>query len=140
MTARITYEGGLSCTATHLASGTPIVTDAPTDNHGRGLAFSPTDLLAAALGSCILTTMAIRARLSGWPEPGGTVEALKVMASDPRRVAELNLHINLTDPGYTPEQRQVLERIAYECPVARSLHPDLRQQVQLSWQVATPAA
>lgn len=125
MTAKVVYEGGLRTSATHVQSGTTIHTDAPTDNQGKGEAFSPTDLVGAALLACKITTMAIACPGRGWPEPKMTGTVTKKMASGPRRIARLELTIDLDWEIKDPEARKILEEIGRGCPVARSLHPDL---------------
>lgn len=127
-TSRIKYLGDLRTEATHVRSGEKIVTDAPTDNQGRGEFFSPTDLLATALGSCMLTIMGIAARTHGFDIDGADVKVTKVMGVNPRRVVEVV--VELTFPkAYTPKERRIIELCAKECPVANSLHPDLKQTV-----------
>src|ERR1041385_8851646 len=123
-TARIVYTGELRTEATHLRSGITIISDAPTDNHGKGAAFSPTDLLATSLGSCMLTTMGIACQTHRMNMDGAKVKVTKVMAANPRRVSEV--HVEFTMPGnnYTDKQKSILENTALTCPVAKSLHPD----------------
>lgn len=114
--------------ATHLQSGSMIVTDAPTDNNGKGEAFSPTDMVAAALGSCMLTIMDMAARRLGLDITGTRLEITKVMASEPRRIAEIKIDFHL--PGdYSDKEKAILTRAADTCPVSKSLHPDLRQTI-----------
>lgn len=127
------YEGGLRCRATHGPSRAELVTDAPVDNHGRGAAFSPTDLLAAALGSCMLTVMGIVAERHGIDIAGATAETVKGMTSDPpRRIASLRTRIELPLPADHP-QRTLLERAAHSCPVHESLRPDIDMAVEFVW-------
>ena len=133
MTAALTYEGGLRTRMTHLKSGEVVITDAPTDNHGKGAAFSPTDLVATALASCMLTTMGIKANQLGINMDGATAEVLKVMASDPRRIAEVHVKLAMPDNNYSDKYNAVLENTALTCPVAKSLHPDVVQHVEFSW-------
>lgn len=131
---RVTYQGDKHCELQHLPSGSVIATDAPTDNGGRGEKFSPTDLLGAALGSCILTTMAIFAEKEGRSIDleGSTAEVVKEMNSQPRRVGAL--HVKLSLPAHVAEaDRRLLQTVADACPVSRSLHPDLKLQVTLSY-------
>lgn len=142
-TIHIAYVGDLRTDCTHLQSGTHINTDAPTDNQGRGEAFSPTDLVANALGTCILTTMAIFARRDGLELNGSEMEVTKVMSSEPpRRIAkiEVNLTLRASQNGLPvmPDEavRARLEKIAHTCPVAISLHPDVIQDVTIRWNVA----
>lgn len=133
MTAALTYEGGLRTRMTHLKSGEVVITDAPTDNHGKGEAFSPTDLVATALASCMLTTMGIKANQLGINMDGTTAEVLKVMASDPRRIAEVHVKLAMPDKNYSDKDKAVLENTALTCPVAKSLHSDVLQHVEFSW-------
>jgi putative redox protein len=132
-TALITYHGDLTTTATHVRSGTDITTDAPVDNHGKGSAFSPTDLLCVSLATCILTTMGISAQAKEIPFRTATARVVKHMASDPRRVARIEVHILADGHGIGPKERIILERIAQTCPVARSLHPDIAQETNFMW-------
>ena len=129
----ITYLGHLHTTAVHGPSGARIETDAPKDNMGRGEAFSPTDLLATALGTCILTTMAIVAQRNGIAFDGATAHVEKAMtASGPRRVEKLTVVLSL--PGtYDDVQRTKLEHAAHACPVHKSLHPDVQVITTFNW-------
>jgi len=127
----IVYEGDLHCQATHAPSRSSILTDAPVDNQGRGEAFSPTDLVATALGTCMITIMAMAARKDSIRLGGTRVRVEKHMSTDPpRRIAKLVVEFTLA-PGIPPERRHVLERAAHTCPVFKSLHPDI--EVQLSF-------
>jgi len=128
-TARITYIGQLRNAAVHVRSDTSIHTDAPVDTHGKGSAFSPTDLLCVSLCTCILTTMALSAQEKGITFERASARVVKHMASDPRRVARIEMHITL-DAALTAKERIILERIAHTCPVARSLHPDVVQETR----------
>ena len=121
----IVYEGDLRCRAIHGPSGSGIATDAPVDNQGRGEAFSPTDLLATALGTCMMTTMGIFARRKGIDLAGSRVRVVKEMVADPlRRVGRVGVVLDL--PGrLAPAERQALENAAHTCPVHKSLHPDV---------------
>ncbi|GAB2971148.1 OsmC family protein [Mucilaginibacter puniceus] len=131
-TIQAKYLGGLRTEAIHLQSGTKIITDAPTDNKGKGEAFSPTDLLAESLASCILTTMAIAADVHGIQMDNTEAEVTKVMAANPRRVAEVI--VNLKFPkSYTDKEKKILESAAHGCPVAVSIHPDLKQTINFGW-------
>lgn len=129
-TATARYEGHLRTQATHVASGTSIQTDAPVDNHGRGEAFSPTDLVGTALGTCILTTMAIVAERHGLDLVGSTFDVKKIMSQEPpRRIAQFDVDLYL--PATLGEaDRALLERTAHTCPVALSLNPEIRQEVR----------
>lgn len=139
-TIHIDYLGGLRTDCVHLQSGTHINTDAPTDNQGLGEAFSPTDLVANALGSCIITTMAIVARRDGIDLQGSELDVTKVMTSQPpRRIARVDITLTLrasqNGAPFMPDEatRSRLETIAHTCPVAISLHPDVEQAVRIQW-------
>ncbi len=133
VTIRTVYEGGLRCRATHGPSGTMVVTDAPVDNHGRGESFSPTDLVATALGACMMTIMGIVAERHAIDLSGMTVETRKEMtASPPRRIAALPTTITIPLPPDHPH-RQLLEQAAHTCPVAKSIHPDVAVPVPFVW-------
>ncbi len=125
----VTYEGNLRCRLTHGPSGQAITTDAPKDNQGQGAAFSPTDLVGAALGACILTTMGIVAKRHQIDAAGTTAHVAKEMVSDPvRRIGSLKVTVTFAR-NYEESQRAMLERAALACPVHHSLHPDLRAPV-----------
>ena len=133
-TATARYEGQLRTEATHVASGTVIQTDAPVDNHGRGEAFSPTDLVGTALGTCILTTMAIVAERHQVDLTGSTVSVKKIMSQDaPRRIAQLDVDL-LLPASLSAADRALMERTAHTCPVALSLNPEIRQEVRFIYQ------
>jgi uncharacterized OsmC-like protein len=128
-----TYEGNLRCRAVHGPSDTVLVTDAPVDNHGKGESFSPTDLVATALGTCIMTTMAIVADRRGIALDGMTVETEKVMTTSlPRRIASLKTRITIPLSA-DHEARSVLEHTAHACPVHKSLHPDIDASIEFVW-------
>jgi putative redox protein len=128
------YQGGLRCAAVHAPSQTQIFTDAPVDNHGRGESFSPTDLVATALGTCMLTIMGIYAEKNGIDLTGARVKVLKEMTSvAPRRIARLTTQMELPLPEDHP-RREALERAALTCPVHESLHPDVEKPVHFIWQ------
>ncbi len=133
MTAKVIYEGDLRCRMTHLYSGTEIISDAPLDNQGLAQAFSPTDLVATALGSCMMTVMGIKARAMGVDLKGTTIEVLKVMASDPRRIAEVHCTLTFPANNYSDKDKAILENTARTCPVSYSLHPDLKQVLTFNW-------
>ncbi len=129
----IEYQGELRCSATHGPSQTQILTDAPLDNHGKGQSFSPTDLVATALGTCMLTVMGIFAQRHGIDLRGTQVSVAKEMASAPvRRIARLSTEIRVPLPADHP-QREALERAALTCPVHQSLHPDVEKPVAIIW-------
>ena len=121
------YTGNLRTEAVHDQSGSKLVTDAPLDNHGKGEFFSPTDLLATALGSCMLTIMGISAEEYGYNLDGTTVETEKIMGTNPRRVVEVKITFNFPKGNnFTDRQKRVIESSARTCPVANSLHPDFK--------------
>ncbi|WP_410493068.1 OsmC family protein [Catalinimonas alkaloidigena] len=128
-----TYAGQLRTQAQHDPSGNQLVTDAPLDNNGRGEAFSPTDLVATALGSCMMTMMGIVAQRENIDLAGTTWRTVKQMAASPRRIQQIDLEFNFPPLALSDEQRQKLERTARTCPVALSLHPDVVQQVTFHW-------
>lgn len=134
MTASIIYEGNLRTRCIHLESGTEILTDAPKDNQGNGEAFSPTDLVATALGSCIVTTMGIKCRQMGISIDGTKVEVKKIMAAEPRRIAQINVILHMPALPYTDKERKILEQTALACPVAISLSENLVKSIVFKWQ------
>ncbi len=127
------YSGNLRTEAVHELSGTKIITDAPLDNHGKGESFSPTDLLATALGSCMLTIMGISAPVYGYSIDGTTVETEKIMGTNPRRVVEVKITFNFPKNNYTDKQKRAIESSARTCPVANSLHPDLKKTIVFNY-------
>jgi putative redox protein len=137
-TIETTYLGGLRTEATHLQSGTKIITDAPVDNQGKGEAFSPTDLLAASLGSCMLTIMGIKARTNDIDIDGTSCSITKIMAADPRRVSEIVISFKFPKE-YSEKDQLLLERAALTCPVYYSLHEDLKKTVDFGWTVEAKA-
>ncbi len=134
MTSKVVYEGDLRTSATHIKSQNSIITDAPTDNHGKGEAFSPTDLVATALASCMVTIMGIKADANSLDIKGTNLEITKVMASGPRRIAKVIIKITMPQQPFSEEDKKRLEKAALTCPVALSLHPDLVQEVEFEWQ------
>ena len=124
----IEYEGELRTRAKHLKSGNEIFTDAPVDNHGKGEAFSPTDLTAASLGSCILTIMGIAAESRGMDLKGTRSEITKVMGQNPRRINKVKIQIHFKN-NYSKIERKILETAAHACPVHQSLHVDLEKEI-----------
>ncbi|MDB5270031.1 MAG: osmotically inducible protein OsmC [Hymenobacter sp.] len=128
-TSTARYAGHLRTEATHVASGNVIQTDAPVDNHGRGEAFSPTDLVSTALGSCMMTVMGIVAERHQWDLVGSSFAVQKHMSPEaPRRIAQIDVTFTLP-ATLTPTERALLERSAHTCPVGLSLHPDVRQNI-----------
>jgi uncharacterized OsmC-like protein len=132
-TIKTIYLGDLRTENEHLQSGNKVITDAPTDNQGKGEFFSPTDMLATALGSCILTIMGIKARDNGIDIEGTEVEVTKIMASDPRRVAEVIIEFTFPKKAYTEKEKLLVESVAGTSPVPLSLHPDLKQTISFNW-------
>lgn len=128
-TSKITYQGGLRTSAVHERSGNEILTDAPLDNKGKGEAFSPTDLLATALGNCMLTIIGITAAEHQFNIDGATCEITKIMAEQPRRVAEIIAVLQFPARGFTDKDKKIIERAALTCPVFYSLHPDLKKTI-----------
>jgi putative redox protein len=127
------YNGDLRTTMTHHGSGSEVITDAPLDNHGKGAAFSPTDLTSAALASCMMTMVGIKARDLGVEIAAMEARVEKTMGSGPRRIVRIAVELVLNVPEADERSRQVLERTARTCPVAQSLHPDIDQAVCLVW-------
>lgn len=130
-TSKVIYQGGLRCTAEHLSSGVQIISDAPTDNHGRGEAFSPTDLTSTSLALCMLTIIGISAPVHGFSIDGAEADVTKVMASDPRRISEIIVELTFPANNYSDKQKHIIEHITRTCPVALSLHPDIKQTVKI---------
>ena len=134
MTANIVYTGNLRTEATHLRSGSMIETDAPVDNHGKGERFSPTDLVATALGSCILTTMALAGNVHHINIDGTVCQVEKIMTAAPRKIGEIKVVLDFPATArYSPKQKQILEMAATTCPVMESLHPDCRKKITFNW-------
>lgn len=128
-----TYSGELRTEATHLRSGQTIITDAPLDNKGKGEAFSPTDLVCVALGSCMLTIMDQAAQAHGFSIAGSSIKTTKVMAADPRRIFEIVLEFDMGPQAYTDKQKNLLLVAARNCPVAKSIHPDIVVKTQFHY-------
>jgi putative redox protein len=134
MTSAVIYEGELRTVARHLASGTVIETDAPVDNQGKGERFSPTDLVATALGSCMFTIMGMKARDLGVDLKGTRIEIQKLMKADPRRIAGINLDFHFPDSlQVTEKTRVILERAGNTCPVRYSIHPEIEVVINYNW-------
>ena len=132
MTSKLIYKGSLRTEATHLRSGNTIITDAPTDNKGKGEAFSPTDLVATALASCILTIMGIKADEMNIIIDGTTAEIEKIMGSGPRRIAKLIVVINIPISA-EKKKKNILEKAALACPVDKSLSDSIIRDVKFIW-------
>ena len=134
MTSSIIYKGNLRCEAEHLQSKSTIQTDAPTDNRGKGERFSPTDLLCVSLATCMLTTMGIKANDLGVDISESKADVTKHMAADPRRVSKIE--VSLTLPSKTGEkERLILEKSGNNCPVAKSVHPDIKLVLNYHWTI-----
>lgn len=131
-TARITYLGDIRTEATHLRSGNKIITDAPVDNHGKGEAFSPTDLLATSLGTCMVTIMGISAEKHGFTIDGTVIHVTKIMKEDPRRVGEIIVEFEFPKTDYSEKERRLIWHAARTCPVMQSLHPDLVRTIRMN--------
>jgi len=132
MTCKVNYLGDLRTSAIHTSSAKNIITDAPIDNQGKGEAFSPTDTVASALASCLLTIMGIKARDLNIDIKNTTAEVAKIMASKPRRISEIQITVNFTK-SYDQRIKKILEKAALACPVSNSLHPDLKQNILFNW-------
>ncbi len=135
VTSKIVYEGELRTRMVHLQSSSEVITDAPTDNHGKGEAFSPTDLVATALGSCMISLIGIKLKLQGRDKElvGTELEIEKVMYSEPRRIGEVHVTIRFAPNHFSDKDKVILENVARTCPVALSLHTDIQQQITFVW-------
>ncbi len=133
MTSTVVYEGGLRTTCTHLKSNNSFETDAPTDNHGKGERFSPTDMLATSLATCMITVMGIKARTMDFDLNGVKIEVLKIMKADPRRVGGIDLTFHIPDSLKTIDEKTktILKHTGDTCPVMKSIHPDI--EVKIDW-------
>ena len=137
MTSTVVYEGELRTVGTHLQSGTVIQTDAPNDNQGKGERFSPSDLVATALGSCMMTIMGIKARDLEIDLKGTRIEIQKVMAPDPRRIVAVNLTFHFPEElDLNEKERTIMERAAHTCPVIYSIHPEIKVNTEFNWKKA----
>jgi putative redox protein len=130
-TSKVTYQGDLRTSAIHLQSSNQLITDAPIDNQGKGEAFSPTDLLATSLASCMLTIIGIKARDMEIDIAGTTSEVTKIMAADPRRVSEVHIAITFNQE-LDDKTQKIFYNTALTCPVAKSIHPDIIQRVTIN--------
>jgi|SRR5581483_8425567 len=128
--SKVKYMGGLRTEATHLASGEKIITDAPLDNKGKGQAFSPTDLMSTSLACCMFTLMGIAGNTHGINIDGAEAEVTKIMAANPRRVAEVHITFNMPKIDYSDKQKAILENAARTCPVALSINPNIIQKIE----------
>ena len=129
----VTYQGALRNEAMHVRSGNKLTTDAPIDNNGKGEAFSPTDLLCTSLATCMMTLMGITAESKGIALGKIAAQIEKVMASNPRRVSEIHIDIHIQNMNYTEREKAILEQAALTCPVAKSLNPEIIQEVNFRY-------
>ena len=132
-TSKVIYQGSLRTTATHLRSNSDIITDAPVDNNGKGESFSPTDLVATSLASCMITIMGIKADRMDLDITGASASVIKVMASGPRRIEEIQIQVTIPSNGFQEDEKKILEKVAKTCPVALSIHPDTKQMIDFIW-------
>lgn len=134
MTSKVLYKGDLRTVATHIRSGSEIETDAPTDNHGKGERFSPTDLVATALASCIVTTIGILGAKHNINIDGTECDVVKIMTSSPRKIGEVQVTMHFPkDKNYSDKEKEIIEHIARTCPVIESLHPDMKKTLSFEW-------
>src|SRR5690606_39132223 len=134
MTSKIIYKGDLRTEMTHLQSGTVVETDAPVDNKGKGERFSPTDLVATALGSCMLTIMGIASNTHGMDITGTEVEITKIMTAAPRKIGEIIVKLHMKgQANYSPKEKAISENAALTCPVFLTLHEDVKKTVDFIW-------
>jgi len=133
MTATVVYKGDLRCECTHLQSGTVIGTDAPTDNRGKGEQFSPTDLLCISLSTCMITTMGIRAADMEVDLSDTRIDITKHMLSEPRRIGKIEIVAHMSPAGLDEKDQKILQKIGDNCPVIKSLHPDLKLEIEYKW-------
>ena len=124
-----TYVGDLRTSSKHIKSGQEIITDAPVDNNGKGEAFAPTDLVSSALCSCMTTVMGICAEKGGFKMPNSIAKIQKIMNSDPRKIKEIHIELNFEENSLTDIQKNKLESVGRNCPVANSLHPEIKQNI-----------
>jgi uncharacterized OsmC-like protein len=133
-TSRTIYLGELRTENEHIRSGQKLITDAPVDNQGKGEAFSPTDLVATALSDCMMTIMGIKARDKGLDLTDTTIETTKIMSSElPRRIDEIIVEFTFPKNNFSEKDKVILEAVSKTCPVALSLHPDIKQTVMYNW-------
>ncbi len=131
-TSKVIYKGDLRTESTHLQSGTIILTDAPTDNHGRGEAFSPTDMVANSLATCMFSIMGIKAKAMDIQIEDSTAEVTKIMQAEPRKISEIIVSFEM-NAVVDEKSKTILERAAMTCPVFLSLHPDIKKTVSFNW-------
>jgi putative redox protein len=133
-TSKVTYLGDLRTECVHLKSGNTYITDAPTDNKGKGEAFSPTDTVATGLANCMLTVMGIKARDLKVILDGSTALVTKIMAGDPRRISKIEIVLRLPS-GLSHKHQKILEHTGNTCPVFQSLHPDMEMLIDYRWEL-----
>lgn len=135
MTSTVIYNGDLRTTCTHLQSSSTIETDAPVDNNGKGERFSPTDLLATSLATCMLTVMGIKARTMDIDMKDMKASVEKIMKADPRRVGGINLTFDIPDAlkNISDKDKTILKNVAETCPVMKSIHPDIKVNIEWNW-------
>lgn len=131
-TSKVIYLGNLRTENEHLKSGSKYITDAPTDNNGKGEAFSPTDTVATALANCMITVMGIKARDLKINMDGTTAGVTKTMAANPRRISKIEVILNFPS-GIDEKSQKILENTGRTCPVLQSLHPDIEKQIEFNW-------
>jgi putative redox protein len=132
-TVKTTYIGELRTKSTHIQSGSELLTDAPTDNHGRGEAFSPTDLLATSLACCIISTIGIAAQTHNFNIEGTEIKTTKIMTSNPRKVGEIVVEFYFPPNNYSEKEKKIIDHAIKTCPVALSLHPDVKQTISVHY-------
>ena len=127
------YVGELRTSSKHIKSGQEIITDAPTDNNGKGQAFAPTDLVSSALCSCMTTVMGICAEKGGFKMPNSTAKITKIMSAEPRKIKEIRIELNFEENNLSEVQKNKLKNVGENCPVAKSLHPDINQIINFNF-------
>lgn len=132
MTSKVTYTGDLRTSSVHLQSGSEIITDAPVDNNGKGEAFSPTDMVANSLATCMFTIMGIKANQMNINFDGSTASVTKIMQSEPRMISKIIIDFQM-NISTDDKNKTILERAAHTCPVYLSLHPDIQKEVTFNW-------
>jgi len=133
MTSLVEYKGNLRTISTHLKSNEQIITDAPTDNNGKGEAFSPTDMVANSVATCMLTVMGIAAEKRGLNIEGAKAEVEKIMEANPRRIAVVHVKVTMPKNSFEDAHKALLEKAAINCPVLQSIHPGIKKQLDFIW-------
>lgn len=134
MTSKVIYKGSLRTACEHLKSNSIVETDAPTDNNGNGERFSPTDLVATALASCMLTVMGIKANQAEIKFDNVSASVTKIMGTEPRRISDVNVVVKIAEK-WSDREKEIMENTAKTCPVAKSLHPDINQNISFEYVV-----